>query len=367
AYNNRAFAYNRKGDKDRAIADLNQAILLKPDDAVAHNNRGRAYFDKGDYDHAIADLDRAVALDPNDTTTHNNRGLAYAGKGDYVHAIADFNQSIALDPDDARSYDEEAWLLATCPDARYRNGVEAMRLASKAVQLKDNWPHRDSLAAAEAEAGRFAEAVKDGQKAIDMAKAANASAAKLADLQNRLALYQTGKPYHEEKVTPTTQPIEKQAAAQTDLKYESPRYGWSITYPADWTLNSSQEDHVVITAGDKSGMCGIHSALVRFDTADKFADFMLDSMARSLCESRGLVSETLSRQRIKLHSGQDAVDAVVAVRVGGRSHRLFALADSIGFAIDCESEEQNWTNLEKSFNAIIASFSLKPAHEDVHP
>ena len=45
-----------KGDYDRAIADFDQAIQLKPDYADAYYNRGIAYHDKGDYDRAIADL-----------------------------------------------------------------------------------------------------------------------------------------------------------------------------------------------------------------------------------------------------------------------------------------------------------------------
>ena len=58
----RASALPLQGDNDRAIADYNKAIPLKPDYAGAYNYRGRAYRYKGDTDHAIADYDKAIEL-----------------------------------------------------------------------------------------------------------------------------------------------------------------------------------------------------------------------------------------------------------------------------------------------------------------
>src|SRR6516164_2347978 len=52
AFNNRGVAYRLKGDYDRAIADYNQAIKLKPS-AEGYFNRGNAQLGKGHYDRAI--------------------------------------------------------------------------------------------------------------------------------------------------------------------------------------------------------------------------------------------------------------------------------------------------------------------------
>ena len=46
-YSNRAVAYRDKGDNDRAIADLNEAIRLDPKLVMAFNNRGAAYNEQG--------------------------------------------------------------------------------------------------------------------------------------------------------------------------------------------------------------------------------------------------------------------------------------------------------------------------------
>ena len=59
-YNNRGWRYNLKGDFDRAIVDLNEALRRDPKMAYAYNNRGWAYYEKGEYDRAIADLNEAL-------------------------------------------------------------------------------------------------------------------------------------------------------------------------------------------------------------------------------------------------------------------------------------------------------------------
>ena len=62
AFNNRGSAYYADRDYDRAIADYNAAIKLKPDDALSFGNRGIAYFTKQDYDRAAADFTEFASI-----------------------------------------------------------------------------------------------------------------------------------------------------------------------------------------------------------------------------------------------------------------------------------------------------------------
>ena len=94
----RGFAYDAKGDNDRAIAEYGEAVRFDPKDAVAYHNRGRLYRVKGDNDQAIADYTEAIRLDPKYLEARNSRGLAYSAKGDYDRAIADYSEAIRLDP-----------------------------------------------------------------------------------------------------------------------------------------------------------------------------------------------------------------------------------------------------------------------------
>ncbi len=90
---------------DRAIADYNTAIQLKPDYAEAYNNRGFAYYLKGNEERAIADYTRAIELRPNYPKAYNSRGVVYlAGGYGRAKAIADFDRAIALKPDFRYAY-----------------------------------------------------------------------------------------------------------------------------------------------------------------------------------------------------------------------------------------------------------------------
>ena len=103
-YNNRAVAYRARGDNDRAIADLNEAIRLDPKLAMAFNNRGNAYNAKGDNDRAIADFNETIRLDPKLARAFQNRGSTYHDKGDNDRAIVDYNEAIRLEPKHAKAF-----------------------------------------------------------------------------------------------------------------------------------------------------------------------------------------------------------------------------------------------------------------------
>ena len=195
AYNNRGIAWNAKGEYDQAIADFDQAIRLDPKLAVAYFNRGLARNAKGEYDKAIADYDQAIRLDPKLAVAYLNRGLARNAKGEYDQAIADCDQAIRLDPKFAEAYNNRAWLWATCPDEKYRDGKKALESATRACELTD-WKeayHLDTLAAAYAECGDFAHAIEYQEKAQGLYK----DEKDREKGRDRLALYREKKPYRD--------------------------------------------------------------------------------------------------------------------------------------------------------------------------
>jgi len=57
-----------------AIAELSEAVRLKPDSAHAYNARGYAYLRLRDYKHAVTDFDEAIRLDPKYETRTTTAG-----------------------------------------------------------------------------------------------------------------------------------------------------------------------------------------------------------------------------------------------------------------------------------------------------
>ena len=56
--------YLAKGDYDRAISEASEAIRMSPDNAYPYRHRGLAYEKKGEFDKALADLRVALQRDP---------------------------------------------------------------------------------------------------------------------------------------------------------------------------------------------------------------------------------------------------------------------------------------------------------------
>ena len=200
AHNNRGDVYRKIHEYDEVLYNFKLVINLDSLDsekkAWPFYNRGLAYADQGKYDQAIADFDRAIEFNPDYTIAFVNRGEAYRQTGEYDRSIADYDQAIRLDPDKVIAVNNKAWVLATARKSYIRDGQEAVRLAQEAVRLNDNPGFRDTLAAAYAEAGQFADAVAEQERVIEMAQAAGFEH-HLTEFQSRLDLYRRRQPYRE--------------------------------------------------------------------------------------------------------------------------------------------------------------------------
>ena len=229
AYLHRGHAWSEQRQYDKAVADFTHTIQLNPHDAYARRSRGHAFIDKNDPTAAIVDFTEAIRLEPREVTAYISRGLAWRARQESDQALADFDQAVRLAPDargaylergmmweekkaydkaladydhairlapnDPHPYNARAWMLATCASAIYRNGEKAVESAKKACELTDGKQPMflDTLAAAYAEAGDFANAVQWQSKAIELASTPEDTRA----FQERLELYRAKKPYRQ--------------------------------------------------------------------------------------------------------------------------------------------------------------------------
>jgi len=100
AHYNRGIILDEMGELSKAVAEYTKAIDIERDYAFL-TNRGTAYLSLRDFDRAIADLTEAVGLRPTDSGSYFRRGNAYADKGNVDAAVRDFTKATALAPDEA--------------------------------------------------------------------------------------------------------------------------------------------------------------------------------------------------------------------------------------------------------------------------
>jgi serine/threonine-protein kinase len=195
ALKRRGDAKRRLGQLDDALADYARAVAQDARYVQAYDARGTLLVERGRCDEAVADFTRALEIDPQYVDAHVHRAGALCTAGRFETATADFEDAIRLAPEAAFGRNNFAWLLATCPDAKYRDGQKAVQQATRACELTDwrNPVYLDTLAAACAEAGNFEQAVSWQTKALELLSGDEEK----AEARSRLDLYQRGQPYRE--------------------------------------------------------------------------------------------------------------------------------------------------------------------------
>jgi tetratricopeptide (TPR) repeat protein len=189
------------GDLDGAIACYSACLALSPNQPEAQYNLASALFRTGRTDEAIAHFQKVLELRPQNADACANLGSAFLTKGRVRDAISQYRNALRIAPDNVVAESNLAWLLATAADPSLRNGSEAVLLAERAES--ENSRSENSplvlriLAAAYAEAGRFIEAKKAAQQALQAAETQGNSTLSSA-LRDEISLYQLGLPYHKQ-------------------------------------------------------------------------------------------------------------------------------------------------------------------------
>lgn len=88
----------RKGRYDVAINALNNALALLPKRAEYYAMRGFIYLEDGVRDKAQADLTQALRLNPLEMLAHYGRGMLAYQSGNMEEALAHFSDAYKADP-----------------------------------------------------------------------------------------------------------------------------------------------------------------------------------------------------------------------------------------------------------------------------
>jgi tetratricopeptide (TPR) repeat protein len=177
-YDNCGYKLLNKHNYDHARRYFEAAIRTDPSMWTAYYNRAVTFWQQKKWTAALQDLNATIRLKPSCFDASYKRALVNIELGNYKASLADldnlvmFTVKVSNTIEQAEVLNSRAWLRATCPEASIRNGQLAVADAKKACKL-DTWileSYIDTLAAAYAETGDFASAIRYQEEAIAMRK-----------------------------------------------------------------------------------------------------------------------------------------------------------------------------------------------------
>ena len=182
----------RHGLGQAALEHFRIVLQSNPDDASSLYNAGLANLGLRKFGDAVKLFRAAIRIRPNDADTHFHLANALQATGQTAESLEHLRHSVELKPDSPFAANNLAWILATHPDAKVRNGDEAVRLARRICESSDfsNASTVATLAAALAESNQFDEAVKMNRLAIELATKRKNKELQ-AKLQQRQSLYES--------------------------------------------------------------------------------------------------------------------------------------------------------------------------------
>ncbi|HSF23360.1 MAG TPA: tetratricopeptide repeat protein, partial [Blastocatellia bacterium] len=226
-HNNVGFCLIEKGDREGARDQFAEALRLQPNAIDALDNMGMWVLNSDNPAEALPYFERLREVDPGRKRLNFHLGQALASQGLLDEAVREFNEELRRKPGSAEARMQLGWalerqkkfneaaaayrdtlaiapdwpqplcrfaLLLVDADAReLRNPDEAIRLASKAVDVSSREPVTlDVLASVYSSTGRFPEAIAVAQEAIDMARSGGADQLAAA-IEGRLQVYRQGR------------------------------------------------------------------------------------------------------------------------------------------------------------------------------
>ncbi len=205
---------------EKAVAQFRKAAGINPYVSSFNANLGQTCLSLGNFDEAETAYRGAIKAEPNNPMYHGSLSIVLHCRGKGREAIAEHRKMIDLCPNDftlANEYfkmlqlyprdelllSDFAWLLATSPEPRLRNGQKAVEFAQQAVNVSGGTKPAvlGTLAAAYAEQGRFAEAVETANQAADLAMQQHNEPLANA-IRAKIEFYKVGTPYRERRSPP---------------------------------------------------------------------------------------------------------------------------------------------------------------------
>jgi tetratricopeptide (TPR) repeat protein len=232
AHLNLGTALESDGKPEKALTEYQKCLEFDPNRYEAWNDIAKTFYEMNRPAEALTNCLRAEQLNPGRPTVHNSLGLIYARldrtsdatneflaairlnpeyaapcfqmgemalkQGNDTQAVSFFHQALRLEPDNFQTLIRLARVLASDESPQVRNSAEAMALGNTAAALvpEPDSVVLDTMAMAYAEAGRFDDAIKIEDQAIQLADTAGQKT-DAAEMRARSQLYKNHQPWRE--------------------------------------------------------------------------------------------------------------------------------------------------------------------------
>jgi tetratricopeptide (TPR) repeat protein len=192
----RSMIYAEEGRVGDAIADVESLLKQDPKNVTWRLTLAGYYVKDRRPSKALDIFTKILAEDDEDFFARQARADTLLSIGKHAEAIADFEILLKQEPEDDGILNNFAWVLATSPDDKLRDGARAIKLATKACEVTEYKKAHilSTLAAAYAETGDFETAAKWSGKAVEL----GVKEKEVDDqLKKELESYQQKKPWRE--------------------------------------------------------------------------------------------------------------------------------------------------------------------------
>jgi tetratricopeptide (TPR) repeat protein len=142
----------------------------------------------------IAEIAVAIPTDDQKAIGLVARANVYFAMAKYKESLRDYDEAASIENHEFWSKPSKTYLLAACPNEKFRDGKTAVKLASRCCQKTgmENARYLMLMAIAHAECGDFTQAVSLAKKSIEKA---DPSFPWLDDYKKRLKLFEEKKPF----------------------------------------------------------------------------------------------------------------------------------------------------------------------------
>jgi arylsulfatase A-like enzyme/thioredoxin-like negative regulator of GroEL len=179
-----------------ALPVLDGALHRAPANHELRLSYADALVESGNTSAAIDVLRDGVRESPCTMSHHTRLDVLLRAEKRYAELVSVLESAVRECPEEVGLLNNYAWALATLPDAGLRDGEAAERIITGAIEQvgHEDPSHLDTLAAAIAEQGRYAEAVGVQQRAVDALDGAGFPEEVKAIVRDHLTTYRGGRP-----------------------------------------------------------------------------------------------------------------------------------------------------------------------------